>query len=138
MTKNRFLQHVQKTEQINWVWFGIPHAAKRKLFPKCYFFLKNPQKVIKNNIFNQKVRNLHFLCHLIWPRWFNFLVHDLSAYIWLDFALVFHMLFVYSRKKKQWQKSEKKNKKSYLPTYPIFLEHVTPGAIPRHISILSN
>ena len=79
MTKNRFLQHVQKTEQINWAWFGIPHAAERKLFQNVTFFLKNPQKVIKNNIFYQKVRDLHFLCHLIWLRWFNFLVHDLSA-----------------------------------------------------------
>ena len=48
------------------------------------------------------------------------------------------MLFVYSRKK-NWQKSEKKKKKkSYLPTYPIFLEHVTPSAVPRHIFILLN
>ena len=111
---------------------------KGNSFQNVTFFLKNPQKVIENNIFYQKVRNLHFLCHLIWPRWFNFLVHDFSAYIWRDFALVFYMLFVYSRKKKQWQKSEKKNKKFYLSTYPIFLEHVTPGAVLRHISILSN
>ena len=31
-----------------------------------------------------------------------------------------------------------KKKKSYLPTYPIFLEHVTPSAVPRHIFILLN
>ena len=35
---------------------------------------------------------------------------------------------------KNWQK----NKKSYLPTYPIYLEHVTPSAVPRHILILLN
>ena len=44
----------------------------------------------------------------------------------------------YTVEKKQWQKSEKKIKKSYLPTYPIFLEHVTPSAVPRHIFILLN
>ena len=80
---------------------------KGNSFQNVTFFLKNPQKVIKDNIFNQKVRNLHFLCHLIWPRWFNFLVHDLSAYIWLDFPSVFHMLFVYSRKKKTMTKKWK-------------------------------
>ena len=68
MTKNRFLQHVQKTDDINWAWSEITDGAQRKLFPKCKFFWKNPQKV-----------DLHFLCHLIWPSWFNFLVHDLSV-----------------------------------------------------------
>ena len=37
-----------------------------------------------------------------------------------------HMLFVYSKKKagkkNQWQKSEKKKKKSYLPIISYFLE----------------
>ena len=51
MTKNRFSQHVQKTEHINWVWFGILHAAQRKLFPKFNFFHKNPQKVIEDEHF---------------------------------------------------------------------------------------
>ena len=55
----------------------------------------------------------------------------MSVWIRLDFASVFHMAFVYSRKKRQWQKSEKKKyQKSYLPTYPIFFEHVTPVLYP--------
>ena len=45
ITKNRFSQHVQKTEHINWGWFGIPHAAQRKLIPKSNIFRKDPQKV---------------------------------------------------------------------------------------------
>ena len=36
MTKNRFSQHIQKTEHINWGSFGIFYAAERKLLPKCY------------------------------------------------------------------------------------------------------
>ena len=36
MTKNRFSQHIQKTEHINWGSFGIFHAAERKLLPKFY------------------------------------------------------------------------------------------------------
>ena len=48
MTKTRFSQLVQKTEHINWEWFGILHAAQRKLLPKCNFFHKNPQKVTEN------------------------------------------------------------------------------------------
>ena len=48
------------------------------------------------------------------PRWFNFLVHNLSAWVWLDFASVFHMLFAYSRKK-----YDKKGKK--YPTYLTIL-----------------
>ena len=138
MTKNRFLQHVQKTEHINWAWFGIPHAAQRKLFPKCNFFSQESTKSYRRiTFFYQKVRDLHFLCHLIWPRWFNFIVHDLSVYIWLDFVSVFHMIFVYSRKKTN-DKKVKKIKKPYLPTSPIFLEYVTPSAVPRRIFILLN
>ena len=38
---------------------------KGSSFQNVPFFLKNPQKVIKNNIFYQKVRDLHFLYHLI-------------------------------------------------------------------------
>ena len=48
MTKNRFSQHVQKTEHINWGWFGILHAAQIKLHPKCNFLRKIPQKVIED------------------------------------------------------------------------------------------
>ena len=44
MTKYRFSQHVQKTEHISRGWFGILHAAQRKILPKCNFFLKDPQK----------------------------------------------------------------------------------------------
>ena len=40
------------------------------------------------------------------------------------------MLFVYSRKKSNDKKVKKKNQKFYLPTYPIFLEHVTPVLYP--------
>ena len=38
-----------------------------KFFPNVTFFLKNPQKVIYRRItfFYQKVRDLHFLRHLI-------------------------------------------------------------------------
>ena len=71
--KKRFLQHVQKTEHVNLAWSGIPHAAQRKFFPKFNFFCKNSQKVIEEEYL---FTNLHFLCHLIWPRWFNFLVHE--------------------------------------------------------------
>ena len=66
---------------------------------------------------------MYFLCHLIWPRWFNFL-----------FASVFHMLFIYSRKKTM----TKKWKKILLTYLSYFLEHVTPSAVPRHIFILLN
>ena len=48
MTKNRFSQHVEETEHMNWEWFGIFHAAQRKLLPKYNFFHKNPQKVIED------------------------------------------------------------------------------------------
>ena len=81
--KNRFLQHVQKTEHINLAWIGIPYAAQRKLFPKCNFFPQESTKVIQEEyFFYQKVRDFHFLCHLIWPRWFSFLVHE----FWLIIA----------------------------------------------------
>ena len=82
--------------------------------------------------FFTKKSDLHFLCHLIWPRWFNFLVHECLNLT--RFSSVFHMLFAYSRKKKALIKMWKKNQKFYLPTYPIFLEHVTsvlyPDAFP--------
>ena len=48
MSKNRFLQHVQKTEHINWGWFGIFHAAQKKLLAEINFFYKNQQKVIED------------------------------------------------------------------------------------------
>ena len=52
-----------------------------------------------------------------WPiGWFNFLVHDLSVEIWLDFASVFHTLSV--QLKTKWQKSEKKKK--FLHTYLFY------------------
>ena len=38
MTKNRFSQHVQKTEHINWGWFGILYVAQRKHLPKFQRF----------------------------------------------------------------------------------------------------
>ena len=47
-TKNRFSQHVQKTEHINRGWFGILHAAQRKLHPKCSYLCKGPEKVIED------------------------------------------------------------------------------------------
>ena len=34
LTKNRFLQQVQKIELINWEWTGIHYAAQRKPFSK--------------------------------------------------------------------------------------------------------
>ena len=34
LTKNRFLQQIQKTELVNWKRFGIIHVAQRKLPPK--------------------------------------------------------------------------------------------------------
>ena len=48
MTKNRFLQDIQKNEHINWGWFGILHDAQKKLLSKCNFFFNNPQKVIED------------------------------------------------------------------------------------------
>ena len=80
----------------------------------------------------QKVRDSHFLCHLIWSRWFNFLVYDLSVLIWLDVASGFHMLFVYSRKTKQWQKVKKriKNKRdgnwSFVSSKKMGRVHFSP------------
>ena len=74
---NRYLQQNQKTEHINWAWFGIPHPAQMKLFPKCNFFSQeSTNSYRKITLFYQKVRVLNFLCHLIWLRWFNFLVHE--------------------------------------------------------------
>ena len=72
-------------------WFEILHGAQRKLFPKCNFFSQESTK--KLTFFCQKFRDLHFLSHSIW----------------LDFASVFHLLFVYSRKKmtKKWTKNLK-------------------------------
>ena len=132
MTKNRFLQHVQKTEHINWAWFGIPHAAQKKLFTKCNFFSQEFTKSYRKiTFFYQNVRDLHFLCHFIWPRWSNFLVHEC-----LNLTRFCFSVFVYSRKKtmtKKWKK-----KKSYLRTYPVFLEHLTCSAVPRDIFILLN
>ena len=126
MTKNRFLQHVQKTGHINWAWFGIAHATQSKLFSTCNFFSQEPTKSYKRIIFfYQKVRNLPFLCLLIWLRWFNFIVQNLSVSIWLNFASVFDKLFVNSNKK-QWQKSGKK----ILPTYLSYFSGVcTPSDI---------
>ena len=98
MTKTRLSQHVQKAEHINWGWFGILHVT----------FSSRIHKVREQNI-----KDLHLLCHLMWPRWFNFLVHDLSVYILLDFASLLHMLFAY----KVERKNDKKLKKVILPTY---------------------
>ena len=44
---------------------------------------------------------------------------------------------LYAVDKKQRPKSEKKKLKT-LPTYPIFLDHVTPSAVTRRIFILFN
>ena len=55
---------------------------KGNSFKNVIFCHKDPQKVVEQqHFFDQKVRDLHFLCHLIWSRWFNFLVHDLSVSI---------------------------------------------------------
>ena len=49
-------------------------------FQNVTFFSQESTKSYRRiTLFYQKVRDLHFLCHLIWPRWFNFLVHDLSV-----------------------------------------------------------
>ena len=113
------MQLVQKTEHINWAWFGIPDTAQKKLLPECNILegeeLQESTKSYKIIIFfYQKVRYFHFLWQLIWPRWFNFLVHDLSVYIWLVFTSVFHMLLVYNRKKKITKKWKKEKNPSYL------------------------
>ena len=136
MTKNRFLQYVQKTEHINWAWFEIPHAAQRKLFPKCNFFSQESTKSNRRiTLFYQKVRYLHFLCHLIWLRWFNVLVHECLNLTRFCFNVSYDLLC--SRKKNNGKKVKKK-KKFYLPTYPIFLEDVTPSATSRRILKLLN
>ena len=88
MIKNRFLQHVQKTEHIKWAWCGISYAAKRKLFPKCSFFSQESTKSCRRiTFFNQKIRDLHFLCHLIWLRWFKACIR----YFFIKF-LFFHQM----------------------------------------------
>ena len=106
-------------------------------FPNVTFFLKNPQKVIYRRVtfFYQKVRNLHFLCHLIWPRWFNFLVHECLNLTRFFFSVSYALCIQWKIKAmtKKWKKNP-----TYLATYPIFLEHVTPIAVPRHIFILFN
>ena len=137
MTKNRFLQHVQKTEHINWASFGIPHAAQGKLFPKCNFCSQESTKSYRRiTFFYQKLRDLHFLCLLIWSR-FNFFWLDCLnlTRFWFN---VSYICFLYTVEKNT-DKKMKKNKKPYLPTYPIFFfEHVTPCAITRPIFIMLN
>ena len=112
MTRNRFLQHAQKTEHINWAWFGIPHAGQRKLFPKCEFFSQESTKSYRRiTYFYQKFRDLHFLCHLIWPRWFNFLVNECLNLTRFCFSVSYAPCI-------QQKKIMTKNwKKKILPTY---------------------
>ena len=102
-----------KTEHINWAWFLIPHAAQGKIFPTCNFFLEESTKsYIKITFFYQKVRDFPFLCHLIWPRWFNFLVHECLNLIRFCFNVPY-ALCIYTVEKNQWQKKILPN---FLPT----------------------
>ena len=126
---------------------GDAHYVSRSFFKKMFNVLLRSHltlhldrlSLMKNNYTFDDLRRVckqKTEMYTTWPiGWFNFLVHDLSVEIWLDFASVFHTLSVQSKTK--WQKSEKK-KNSYILTYSIFLEHVTPSALPRRIFILLN
>ena len=137
MAKNRFLQHVQKTEHINWGWFGTPHAAQRKLLPKCNFFRNNPQEVIEEwHFFTKKSE----IC-IFYVIWFDRDGLTSQFMTWMfKFDCILLQCFVCSlyTVEKKMTKKWKKKKKSYLAIYPIFLEHVTPSAVPRRIFILWN
>ena len=101
--------HTMKTEHINWAWFLIPHAAQGKIFPTCNFFLEESTKsYIKITFFYQKVRDFPFLCHLIWPRWFNFLVHECLNLIRFCFSVPY-ALCIYTVEKKPMTKNWKIN-----------------------------
>ena len=126
---------------------GDAHYVSRSFFKKMFNVLLRSHltlhldrlSLMKNNYTFDGLRRVckqKTEMYTTWPiGWFNFLVHDLSVEIWLDFASVFHTLSVQSKTK--WQKSEKK-KNSYILTYSIFLEHVTPSALPRRIFMLLN
>ena len=72
---------------------------------------------------------MQLLFHLMWPRWFNFLANDFSAfkfdYIFLQCSILsFKNSFCLCMKKN----NNNKKKKNLLLSYPIlFFEHVTPN-----------
>ena len=104
-------------------WFEIPHAAQRELLQKCNFFSQQSTKNYRRiTFFYQKVRDFHFSV----PFSLIEMVELLNS--WLEYLNltrfcfpVFHMLFVYTRNKKQWQKNEKQIKKSYLSTESVLV-----------------
>ena len=85
--------------------------------------------------FFTKKSDLHFLCHLIWPRWFNFLVHECLNLTRFCFSVSYALCI--SRKKSNDKKVKKKSK--ILPTYlSYFFGACNLNAAPRYISILLN
>ena len=66
MTKNRCLQHVQKTEHITESDLEFLELLKGNSFQNVTFCSQESTKSIEEeHFFNQKVRVLDFLCHLI-------------------------------------------------------------------------
>ena len=63
-----------------------------------------------------------FMCHLMWSRWFNYLVNDLSVVKNLS-SFCFSVPYTLCREKNNYQKSNKKT----LPFYPNFIEKLTPN-----------
>ena len=55
---------------------------------------------------------MHFLCHLIWPRWFNFLVHGCLNLTWFCFSISY-ALCVQLKKKQKTKNNDEKGKKKY-------------------------
>ena len=116
VTKNRFLQHVQKTEYINWASFRIPHAAQRKFFPKCNFFSQEFTKRYRGiTYFLPKSQRFAFSVP------FNLTEKVQLLSLWLGFLnltrfwfSVSYICFLYTAEKNQRQKGEKKLK---IPTY---------------------
>ena len=47
------------------------------LWEKCEKIFGKIYAEYSKKFWEKNNRDLHFLCHLVWPRWFNFLVHDL-------------------------------------------------------------
>ena len=94
-------------------------CSKENLSKMQLFLARIHKKLLKNNIFYQKVRDLRFPYHLIWPRWFNFLVHDFECLNLSRFCFsVSYALCIQQKKKtmtKKWKKTLKNS--TYLPTY---------------------
>ena len=59
--------------------FAVTRPSLLKSTDPKLSFCENLQKIIEDIFAYRKVRNVHLLCHLMWLRWFNFLVNDWSV-----------------------------------------------------------